>query len=178
MSLDAVARTPLGALQLDVALTVAPGECVALAGPSGAGKTSVLRSVAGLLAPREGRVACGGEVWLDTDRGVTVAPERRRCGYLFQEYALFGHLSAWRNVAYAMHELPRREREPRARALLERFGLGDRADARPATLSGGERQRVALARALARRPAALLLDVRSRRSTRAPARRPRASSAR
>jgi molybdate transport system ATP-binding protein len=152
------ARTQLGALELEVALDVAPGECVALAGPSGAGKTSVLRAVAGLLAPARGVVACAGELWLDTERGIALPAERRRCGYLFQEYALFGHLSAWRNVAYALHEAPRAAREPRARELLERFGLGERADARPATLSGGERQRVALARALARRPAALLLD--------------------
>jgi molybdate transport system ATP-binding protein len=156
--LSVAARTALGGLELDVELEVAPGECVALAGPSGAGKTSVLRAVAGLLAPARGRVACGRELWLDTERRVSVPAERRRCGYLFQEYALFAHLSAWRNVAYALHELPRAEREPRARALLERFGLGDRADARPATLSGGERQRVALARALGRQPAALLLD--------------------
>ena len=151
-------RTQLGEVELDVALDVEPGECLALAGPSGAGKTSVLRAVAGLLAPVRGRITCGQEVWLDTARGVTLPAERRRCGYLFQEYALFGHLSAWRNVAYALHESPRAAREPRARALLESFALGDRADARPATLSGGERQRVALARALARRPAALLLD--------------------
>ena len=152
------ARTTLGALGLDVALAVAPGECLALAGPSGAGKSSVLRAVAGLLRPAEGRVACGESAWLDTAAGIDVAPERRRCGYLFQEYALFGHLSAWRNVAYALHETPRGTREAAARALLGRFGLGDRADDRPRTLSGGERQRVALARALARRPAALLLD--------------------
>jgi molybdate transport system ATP-binding protein len=151
-------RTTLGALALDVSLTVAPGECLALAGPSGAGKTSVLRTVAGLLRPASGRVVCGEEVWLDTAAGVDLPPERRRCGYLFQEYALFGHLSALRNVAYALHEAPRREREARARALLDRFGLGTLVDARPGTLSGGERQRVALARALARRPAALLLD--------------------
>jgi molybdate transport system ATP-binding protein len=152
------AGTRLGALELDVALEVGAAECLALAGPSGAGKTSVLRVVAGLLAPARGRVECNGAVWLDTERGVAVPAERRRCGYLFQEYALFGHLSAWRNVAYGLHETPRAEREPRARELLERFGLAEHADARPATLSGGERQRVALARALAREPAALLLD--------------------
>jgi molybdate transport system ATP-binding protein len=152
------ARTRVGAVDLDVALEVAAGECVALAGPSGAGKTSVLRTVAGLLAPDHGHVACAGETWLDTARRIAVPAERRRCGYLFQEYALFGHLSAWRNVAYGLHETPRAEREPRARALLDRFGLAARADARPGALSGGERQRVALARALARRPAALLLD--------------------
>jgi len=156
--LEIEASTRVGALALELALDVAPAECVALAGPSGAGKTSVLRAVAGLLAPARGRVTCAREVWLDTAAEVALPAERRRCGYLFQEYALFGHLSAWRNVAYALHELPRARREPRARELLERFGLGDRADARPATLSGGERQRVALARALARRPAALLLD--------------------
>jgi molybdate transport system ATP-binding protein len=148
----------LGALELDVAVRAEAGECLALAGPSGAGKTSVLRIAAGLLRPAAGRVVCADAVWLDTAAGVDVPAEQRRCGYVFQEYALFAHLSAWRNVAYALREMPRREREPRARAALERFGLAARADDRPATLSGGERQRVAVARALARRPAVLLLD--------------------
>jgi molybdate transport system ATP-binding protein len=152
------ARTTLGALELDVALRVAPGECLALAGPSGAGKSSVLRIVAGLVQPREGTIRCGPDTWLDTSRGVNVAPDHRRCGYVFQEYALFPHLTAWQNVAFGMRDVPRAERHDRAVALLERFGIGRLSGARPRTLSGGERQRVALARALARAPRALLLD--------------------
>jgi molybdate transport system ATP-binding protein len=152
------ARARLGAFALDVVLETPAGRCLALAGPSGAGKTSVLRIVAGLLDPTLGRVSCGDEVWLDTAAGIDVPPERRRCGYVFQEYALFPHLRAWQNVAYPLHDLPRRERRRRALELLDRFGVAQLADARPGTLSGGERQRVAVARALARRPAALLLD--------------------
>lgn len=152
------AETRLGALALAVTLEVPAGECLALAGPSGAGKTSILRVVAGLLKPERGLVRCGEQAWLDTDASRDVPPEGRRCGYLFQAYALFPHLSAWQNVAYPLRGLRRDERRRRARELLERFGLERLADARPETLSGGERQRVALARALARRPDALLLD--------------------
>jgi molybdate transport system ATP-binding protein len=152
------ARTRLGELELDVALEVRTGECLALAGPSGAGKTSVLRVACGLLRPEHGRVRCGDRLWLDTDKGVDLPPEARRCGYLFQEYALFPHLSARQNVAYPLRGVGRAERRKRARELLERFGLGSLADARPRTLSGGERQRVALARVLARAPDVLLLD--------------------
>ena len=152
------AQTRLGALALDVALEVRAGECLALAGPSGAGKTSVLRVAAGLLRPERGLVEAAGETWLDTTRGLDVPPERRRCGYVFQEYALFPHLTAWQNVAYPLRGVPRRERRERALGLLERFGLRELADARPRTLSGGERQRVALARVLAREPGVLLLD--------------------
>jgi molybdate transport system ATP-binding protein len=141
---------------LSLALTVGASECVALAGPSGAGKTTVLQTVAGLFWPERGVVACGPDLWLDTAARVFVAPERRRVGYVFQDYALFPHLSAWRNVAYGIYGDSRRKR---AYAYLERFQItGRRAEARPAQLSGGERQRVALARALARDPAVLLLD--------------------
>ncbi|MEA2281752.1 MAG: molybdate transport system ATP-binding protein [Solirubrobacteraceae bacterium] len=156
--LRAEARTTLGDTLLDATLEVEPGRCLALAGPSGAGKTSVLRIVAGLLRPAAGRVECGADTWLDTDRGIDVAPERRHVGYVFQEHALFAHLPAWRNVAFGLAHLPRGERRARAHELLERFGIGRLADARPATLSGGERQRVALARALAPDPSVLLLD--------------------
>jgi molybdate transport system ATP-binding protein len=148
----------LGALRLDVRLTVERGECLALAGPSGAGKTSILRVAAGLLHPSDGRVEANGETWLDTERGVDVPTERRRCGYVFQHYALFPHLSAWQNVAYALDGTARSERRSRAVELLGRFGLAELADARPHTMSGGERQRVAVARALARDPEVLLLD--------------------
>ena len=96
------ARTRLGALELDVALEVAAGECLALAGPSGAGKTSVLRVAAGLLRPEHGLVEADGKTWLDTARGIDLPPERRSCGYVFQEYALFPHMRAWQNVAYSL----------------------------------------------------------------------------
>jgi molybdate transport system ATP-binding protein len=148
----------VGAIELHVGFAVAPAHCLALAGPSGAGKTTILRLIAGTLKPDRGRIALTDQVWVDTARGVWLAPEQRRCGYVFQDYALFPHLSAWRNVAYGLRGVPRSERRPRAVALLERFGLAGRADARPAELSGGERQRVALARALAPEPSVLLLD--------------------
>jgi molybdate transport system ATP-binding protein len=149
-------RAGVGELALDLSLEVEPGECLALAGPSGAGKTTALRIAAGLLAPRAGSVSCDGETWFDSERRIDVPPERRRCGFVFQDYALFPHLSAWRNVAYA---LPRAGARTRALKLLDRLGVpAGRADARPRDLSGGERQRVALARVLALRPRALLLD--------------------
>jgi molybdate transport system ATP-binding protein len=148
----------VGEIELRIALEVGGSETVALAGPSGAGKTTTLRVIAGLTNPDHGRVVCGGAVWLDSARGLSLAPENRSCGYLFQEYALFPHLRAWENVAYGMSAVPRRLRSERARELLARFGIDALAEAHPGTLSGGERQRVALARALARGPRVLLLD--------------------
>ena len=133
-------------------LTVEPGETVALVGPSGAGKTTVLRVVAGLLTPDEGLVSLGDTVLLDTARRVDVPPESRRVGYLFQEYALFPHLDVWHNVRFGARS------NADVGPLLERFHIADLARARVTQLSGGERQRVGLARALARDPALLLLD--------------------
>lgn len=150
-----------GVLELEASLSVEAGDCLALVGPSGAGKSTLLRIVAGLTRPDAGRVALDGEVWLERDRvggGRVVSADRRRIGYVFQEYALFPRMSAWRNVAYGIRGSGRSERRERAHRMLERFGLADRADARPAELSGGERQRVALARALATDPSLLLLD--------------------
>lgn len=151
-------ETPLRSLELSLALDVATDAPLALVGPSGAGKSTVLRIIAGLRSPRSGRISCDGATWLDSGDGTELAPEQRRCGYVFQGYALFGHLSSWRNVAYGLDGLPRGRRRAAAIELLDRFGVGHLAEARPATLSGGERQRVALARALGSRPRALLLD--------------------
>jgi molybdate transport system ATP-binding protein len=156
--LELEVELPLREFTLEVSLAIAPGERLALLGRSGAGKTSLLRITAGLLAPRSGRVSLGEEVWLDTAAGIDLPPERRRCGLLFQDYALFPRMGAWRNVAYAL-PAPAGERRGRALELLERFGIGQGlAETLPADLSGGERQRVALARALAAEPRALLLD--------------------
>jgi molybdate transport system ATP-binding protein len=156
--LELEVRAALGALAVDVALRVDAGETLAVVGPSGAGKTTLLRIVAGLLRPLEGRVVCEGQTWLDTGSGLDLPAERRRAGYLFQDYALFPNLCAWQNVAYGMPRVSRAERRDRALGLLERFGMEAHADAMPGRLSGGERQRVALARALARDPLVLLLD--------------------
>jgi molybdate transport system ATP-binding protein len=156
--LEAELSGAVGDVELEVALRASEGECLALAGPSGAGKTTILRMIAGTQAPARGWVRCGDEVWLDSQRGVALPPERRRCGYVPQDHGLFPHLAAWRNVAYGLGRMRRSERRRRALELLDRFGLAHRASARPEALSGGERQRVALARALAVNPRTLLLD--------------------
>jgi molybdate transport system ATP-binding protein len=139
----------LRTLRLDLALEVGR-ETVALVGPSGAGKTTVLRAIAGLVRPDRGRITLGPAVWLDTERRIDRPPEERSVGYVFQDYALFPHLSVRKNVAFGGVE--------RVDELLERFAIERLAGSRPAEISGGERQRVALARALARGPAVLLLD--------------------
>ncbi len=144
------ARHRLSDFDLEVALEVAPGQTVALVGPSGAGKTTVLRIVAGLLAPDEGRVALGARVLLDTACGVNLPPEARGVGMVFQDYALFPHMTVRANIEFAGRE--------GTSVLMERFALEALADRWPSSLSGGERQRVALARALAARPRVLLLD--------------------
>jgi len=140
----------LGLRSFELSLELAVERTVALVGPSGAGKTSVLRVIAGLARPDAGRVELDGETWVDVERGIFLSPERRRVGLVFQEYALFPHLSVRQNVAFGGKE--------RVDDLLERFRLTKLTAARPRELSGGERQRVALARALAREPGVLLLD--------------------
>jgi len=137
---------PTRSFDVELALDVG-AETVALVGPSGAGKTTVLRAVAGLARPARGSIVCGDDVWFGD--GTDLRPEQRSVGFVFQEYALFPHLTVERNVTFAGGE---------ADGLLERLRIAHLAHAKPRDLSGGERQRVALARALARRPRVLLLD--------------------
>jgi molybdenum ABC transporter ATP-binding protein len=139
---------PVRSFDVELALDV-EAETVALVGPSGAGKTSVLRAVAGLTRPGGGVIACGDATWFDAARGVDVRPEDRSVGYVFQEYALFPHLTVEQNVTFG---------GGRADRLLWRLRIEHLAKTKPGELSGGERQRVAIARALARSPRVLLLD--------------------
>jgi iron(III) transport system ATP-binding protein len=141
----------------DVDLAVEPGEIVALLGPSGCGKTTLLRIIAGLERPDAGTVTIGDRVVTGTRSGAWVPPERRRVGMVFQDWALFPHMTVERNVGYGIpkRDADRARRVDEALALVGLTGLGDRL---PGTLSGGQQQRVALARALAPRPSVLLLD--------------------
>ena len=155
--LDVVLRQA-GPIPLDVALSCGHGELTALVGPSGSGKSTVLRAIAGLYRTAEGRITCDGEAWLDVAAGIDRPAHARRVGMVFQNYALFPHMSALGNVVAAMAHRPSGERRTEALRLLATVGLEGLEKRRPAQLSGGQQQRVAVARALAREPKVLLLD--------------------
>lgn len=146
LSVQLQSRTPI---RLQAAFDCAPGELVALVGPSGSGKTSLLRAIAGLWSTPDlqGHIRCGGQSWLDSAAGVQASPQQRRVGLVFQHYALFPHMTVLANVALAAGAAWSVQM---LTALLERLGLSDLLQRRPAQLSGGQQQRVALARALVR----------------------------
>ncbi len=139
-----------------ITLEVARGEIMCLLGPSGDGKTTLLRLIAGLEELQQGRIALNGAVLAEP--GADVPPEARHVGFVFQDYALFPHLTVEDNVAFGLRRVPRGDRGWRVAEALARVGLESYAQAWPHQLSGGQQQRVALARALAPRPEALLLD--------------------
>ncbi len=143
-----------GTLQLPVGRP----HVLVLFGPSGSGKTTILRCLAGLERPSRGRITFAGETWFDAEAGVQASPQARAVGYLFQDYALFPHLTVYGNIAYARRDAGRGERDALVRELVRLLRLDGLEARRPAQLSGGQQQRVALARVLARRPRLLLLD--------------------
>jgi molybdate transport system ATP-binding protein len=143
---------------LDATLSCPPNELLALIGPSGSGKSTILQIIAGLRPCREGTIRVGSETWLDTATRTFVSPQQRCVGLVFQDYALFPHLTAEDNVAIALGKRDRGEARNQARDLLARVQLSGLEKRKPHLLSGGERQRVAIARALARSPRVLLLD--------------------
>lgn len=157
MSLEVALRHAFGGFRLDVAF-VAPAGVTALFGRSGAGKTTVVNAVAGLIRPDEGRVKIDGATLLDTARGVSTPRHRRRIGYVFQEGRLFPHLSVRQNLAFGGWFAPRDALRPDFGHVVDLLGLGHLLDRRPGRLSGGEKQRVAVGRALLAAPRILLMD--------------------
>ena len=145
-------------IPLEVALRCRADEVLAIYGPSGSGKTTLLRCIAGLHRAARARVVCDGETWTDTGARQHLPTHRRRVGVVFQDYALFPHLTAHGNVVAALGDRPANERHAVAARWLDAVHLTGLDRRRPAALSGGQRQRVALARALARDPQVLLLD--------------------
>ncbi|MDQ2751091.1 MAG: ABC transporter ATP-binding protein [Actinomycetota bacterium] len=160
MTLVFAAAVARGTFMLDVSISAAPGEVLAVLGPNGAGKSTLLRASAGLLGVDSGCVELDGTVLDDPIAGTFLVPEARRLGVVFQDHRLFPHLRVLDNVAFGLRSrgVPRAEARVASTRWLRRLGIEDLAGRRPGGLSGGQAQRVALARALACEPAALLLD--------------------
>lgn len=143
-----------GRFNLDICTRIEKGSFIALFGASGAGKTTILRMLAGLTNPDAGQIVVDGETWFDAEKRINLPPRKRSIGFVFQDYALFPNLSVRANIAYATNGTDSRW----VNELLELTGLSALQERLPTTLSGGQKQRVALARAIARKPALLLLD--------------------
>ena len=148
-----------GSFTLDVAFRAADGITI-LFGQSGSGKTTTLRAIAGIVTPDTGRISIGEEIYFDSATGVNLSIQKRRVGYVFQDYALFPHMTAEQNVAYGIKDNGVRgtSRLDRAKAMLALFKIEHVRQRYPQNMSGGEQQRTALARALASDPAVVLLD--------------------
>jgi putative ABC transport system ATP-binding protein len=163
-TVDLTRRYEMGDADVDalrgIDLSIARGEFVALVGPSGSGKSTVLNLIGGLDRPTSGQVWINGTELSDSDEETLTRHRRQHVGFVFQSFNLLPRLTAVENVALPLmfSDVPEKERQARARALLERVGLGHRLSHRPSELSGGEQQRVAIARALVGQPALLLAD--------------------
>jgi molybdate transport system ATP-binding protein len=151
-------KKKLGGFFVDVDLSAGDAGVTALFGRSGAGKTSVINMVAGLTRPDEGRIEVRGRILFDSAQFIDVPPEKRRCGYIFQDGRLFPHLTVKANLMYGMKLVARTERYVHFDQVVEILGIGHLLSRRPARLSGGEKQRVAIGRALLTSPSLLLMD--------------------
>jgi len=154
LSIQKELRSSGGTMLFDIDLSVGKGDLVTLYGRSGAGKTSLLLLLAGLMRPDSGFIRVDGQTWTDTKKGLWRKPQERNVGLVFQEYALFPNMTVMENLSYAMRKGQKDEREH----LIEIMDLGELRNRKPDTLSGGQKQRVALARALVNKPSLLLLD--------------------
>ena len=152
MALDVTVKKRRHDFDIDVSFSCKGGEVLVLIGPSGAGKTTIVRLIAGLENPDEGRIVCGDEIWADSDKGMSQPTRKRRLGYVFQDYPLFPHLTLGANAAFSSQNGAEVDR------LMKRFGIHHLRNHKPDKVSGGERQRCAICQALARGPRALLLD--------------------
>ncbi|MCE7071754.1 ABC transporter ATP-binding protein [Dyadobacter sp. CY327] len=148
-------QTVHGKMPMEIALSLPKGRILSITGPSGAGKTTLLRQIAGLLTPETGKITFGNQVWLDSAAQRSVAPQLRNIGFVFQDYALFPHLTVEENLLFG---LPKGSDRSIVDDLLNATELSNLAIRKPNQLSGGQQQRVALARALVRKPDLLLLD--------------------
>jgi molybdate transport system ATP-binding protein len=152
MELNVSIKKKLPHFDLDVSFSCSSSRLLVLVGPSGAGKTTIIRILAGLDRPDKGRIVYNGETWVNTDKKIFLPPQKRCVGYVFQEYTLFPHLTVFENVAFSAcdkKEIP---------SLLQRFNIRHLKKQKPDMISGGERQRCAICQAIARRPSVLLLD--------------------
>lgn len=152
MGLTAVLKKKTKFFTIEVEFSCPDGETLALIGPSGSGKTTIIRMLAGLERPDEGLIRHGDDVFFDSARKINLSPQKRKLGYVFQDYTLFPHLNLYGNAAFAAEDLKEVD------SLLGFFGLASLRDRRPHEVSGGERQRCAVCQALARNPQLLLLD--------------------
>lgn len=148
-------HTAEGDIQLMLNMEISPSKFISLYGRSGSGKTTLLRMLAGLTDPDAGFIRVGSHVWFDSEKGINLSPQKRRVGMVFQDYALFPHLSVRQNLEFA---LERGESRERVEEIMDIVGLRPFENRRPATLSGGQKQKVALGRALVTKPQILLLD--------------------
>ena len=144
-----------GTMRLRLDLNIESGQFITLYGASGVGNTSTLRMLSGLMQPDSGQISVGDEIWFDAEKKINLSPQRRKVGYVFQDYALFPHMTVLENLKFAQ---AKNQKSSSISDLIELMELGQLQNRKPETLSGGQKQRVALARALVQKPKILLLD--------------------